>query len=139
MNKALVAKMTWEIASNANKLWVQVFKKKYVKYRNFMKMPSPKGASWDAQSIFECRDVVKKGMCHKIGNGLNTWIWEDPQIPNETNLILQRRNGASLEAHLVAELIDQDTRQRDRVKLHELFKPNTVTKILAIHLTQLSQ
>ena len=81
MNKALVAKMTWEIASNTNKLWVQIFIKKLVKHRNFMKMPSPKRASWASQSIFECRDVVKKGMCHKMGNGLNTWIWEDPQIP----------------------------------------------------------
>ena len=139
MNIALVAKMTWEIASNADKLWVQIFKKKYVKHRNFMKMHSPKGASWAAQSIFECRVVVKKGMCHKIGNGLNTWIWEDLWIPNETNLIPQRRNGASIEAHLVAELIDQDTRQWDRGKLHELFEPNTVNKILAIHFTQLSQ
>ena len=26
MNKALVVKMTWEIASNANKLWVQILK-----------------------------------------------------------------------------------------------------------------
>ena len=34
MNKALVAKMTWEIASNANKLWVQIFKKKYVNCHN---------------------------------------------------------------------------------------------------------
>ena len=135
MNKALVAKMTWEIASNVNKLWVQIFKKKYVKHTNFMKMPSPKGASWVAQSIFEYSDVVKKGMCHKIGNVLNTWIQEDPWIPNETNLILQRRNGASLETHLVAELIDQDIGQWDRGKLHELFEPNIVTKILAIHLT----
>ena len=39
----------------------------------------------------------------------------------------------------MAELIDQDTRQWDRGKLHELFEPNTVTKILAIYLTQLPQ
>ncbi|KAK7832800.1 putative ribonuclease h protein [Quercus suber] len=139
MNKALVAKMAWEIVSNVDKRWVQIFKKKYVKHRNFMNMPSPKGASWAAQSIFECRVVVKKGMCHKIGNGLNTWIWEDPWIPDETNLIPRRRNGATLEAQLVAEMIDQDTRQWDRGKLHELFEPNTVTKIMAIHINQLSQ
>ena len=62
-----------------------------------------------------------------------------PLDSNEANLIPQRRNGASLEAYLVVELIDQNTRQWDRGKLHELFELDTVTKILAIHLTQLSQ
>ena len=102
-------------------------------------MPSPKAASWAPQSIFDCRDVVKKGMCHKISNGLNTWIWEDHWIPNEPNLIPLRRNGASLEAHLVAELIDQDTRRWDGEKFYELFEPDIVAKILTIYLTQLSQ
>ena len=32
MNKALVAKMSWEIVSNADKLWMKVFQKKYVKF-----------------------------------------------------------------------------------------------------------
>ena len=40
---------------------------------------------------------------------------------------------------MVVELIDQNTRQWDRGKLHKLFELDTVTKILAIHLTQLSQ
>ena len=31
MNKALVAKMSWKIVKNADKLWVTVFQKKYVK------------------------------------------------------------------------------------------------------------
>ena len=32
MNKALVAKMSWEIVSNADKLWMKVFQKKYVNF-----------------------------------------------------------------------------------------------------------
>ena len=87
MNKALVAKMTWEVASNVDKMWVKVFKKKYVRSKKFMRMSMPKVASWSCQSIFGGREVIKKGLCHRIGNGLNTWIWEDPWIPNEPNLI----------------------------------------------------
>ena len=68
MNRALVAKLTWEVASNAKKLWVKMFQKKYVRGKNFMKMPMPKSISWSSQSIFGCRDVVKKGFCHKIGS-----------------------------------------------------------------------
>ena len=46
MNKALVAKMTWDVVNNSNKIWVMAFKKKYVRNRNFMKMSISKGVSW---------------------------------------------------------------------------------------------
>ena len=111
MNKALVAKLTWEVVSNADKMWVKVFKKKYVSSKNFMRMSVSKVALWSCQNIFGGREVVKKGLCHRIGNELNTSIWEDPWIPNEPNLIPQVRSGATCEAHLVVDLIDQDSRQ----------------------------
>ena len=60
MNKALVAKMTWEVASNVDKMWVRVFKKKYVRSKKFMKLSMPKAASWSCQSIFGGREVIKK-------------------------------------------------------------------------------
>ena len=111
MNKALVAKMTWEVASDADKMWVRVFNKKYVRSKIFMRMSVPKAASWSCQSIFGGREVIKKGLCHRIGNGLDTWIWEDPWIPNEPRLIPQVRSEVTREAYLVADLIDQDSRQ----------------------------
>ena len=45
MNKALVAKLTWEVVSNEDKTWVTVLKKKYVRNRNFIKISMPKNAS----------------------------------------------------------------------------------------------
>ena len=42
MNKALVAKMSWEIVSNADKLWMKVFQKKYVKFFFFHEDPYAK-------------------------------------------------------------------------------------------------
>ena len=50
--------------------------------------------------------MIKKGLCNRIGNGLNTWIWEDPWIPNEPSLIPQARSGVTREAYLVVDLID---------------------------------
>ena len=138
MNKALVAKMTWEVASNADKMWVRVFNKKYVRSKIFMRMSVAKVASWSCQSIFGGRKVIKKGLCHRIGNGLNTWIWEDPWIPNEPSLIPQARSGVTREAYLVADLIDQDSRQWDRGLLSDLFEPATINRILSIHLSQQS-
>ena len=134
MNKALVAKLTWEVVSNEDKTWVTMLKKKYVRNRNFIKISMPKNASWASQSIFAYRVVIKKGMCHRIGNRFNTWIWEDPWIPNEPGFISQARSGAIDNVHLVANLIDQDTRKWDRGKLSILFEPTTVNRILNIHL-----
>ena len=48
MNRVLVAKLTWEVASNAEKPWVKMVQKKYVRGKNFMKMPMPKSISWSS-------------------------------------------------------------------------------------------
>ena len=45
MNKALLVKMTQEVVSNFDKLWIEVFKKKYVQNKNFTRMPMLKGVS----------------------------------------------------------------------------------------------
>ena len=86
-------------------------------------------------SIFECRKVISKGLCHRNGNGLNTWIFEDPWVLNEPGFIPQTRSDISIDVHLVVDLINQDTRQWDRGKLSILFEPPTVSKILNIHLS----
>ncbi|KAK9995936.1 hypothetical protein SO802_020622 [Lithocarpus litseifolius] len=88
-------------------------------------MPIPKGASWASQSIFECKNVISKGLCHKIGNGLNTWIFENPWVPNEPGFIPQARSSISIDVHLVTDLIDQDIKQWDKGKLSILFQPPT--------------
>ncbi|KAK9983250.1 hypothetical protein SO802_032775 [Lithocarpus litseifolius] len=88
--------MTWDVVNDSDKMWVLAFKKKYVRNINFMKMPILKGASWASQSIFECKKVI------------------NPWVPNKPGFIPQKRSGNSTDVHLVADLINQDTRQWDR-------------------------
>ena len=52
--------MTWEVVSNVDKMWVRMFKKKYVRSKKFTRMSVPKAASWSCQSIFGGREVIKK-------------------------------------------------------------------------------
>ena len=136
MNRALVAKLTWEVASNAKKLWVKMFQKKYVRGKNFMKMPMPKSISWSSQSIFGCRDVVKKGFCHKIGSEWNTWILENPWVPEESDFTPKVKSGVVLTEYLVANLNDQDSLQWDRGKLAELFIPKLIGFLEFIYHTE---
>ena len=51
MNRALVEKLTWDVASNADNPWVEIFKKKNVRGRNFMKMYQKKKPSGQAEAI----------------------------------------------------------------------------------------
>ena len=119
---------------------VKMFQKKYVRGKNFMKMPMPKSISWSSQSIFGCRDVVKMGLCHKIWNGWSTWILDDPWVLEKPNFTPKVKSGVVLSEHLVANLIDQDTRQWDRGKLAKLFILELVNRILGIYLSyQVSQ
>ena len=84
-------------------------------------------------------NVIKKRMCYRIGNGLNTWILEDPWIPNEPRFIPQAKSGISMDVHLMTDLIDGDTKQWHRGKLISLFEPLIVSKILNIQLPHIAQ
>ncbi|KAL0014567.1 hypothetical protein SO802_001636 [Lithocarpus litseifolius] len=126
MDRALVAKLTWEVASDAEKPWVKMFQKKYVRGKNFMKMPMPKSIYWSSQSIFGYRDVVKKGLCHKIGSGWNTWIFDDHWVPEELDFTPKVKSEVILSEHLLANLIDQDSRQWDRAIVGRDYKGDLI-------------
>jgi hypothetical protein len=44
-NKALISKLTWDVATNANKQWVIMLKNKYLRGQDFFFMQPPKQAS----------------------------------------------------------------------------------------------
>lgn len=77
-NKAQIAKLGWAVVSSEDRLWVRLLRFKYlghVPLRNHL--PSSK-ASWVWQGITQCKDLVLKGACLMIGNGVGIDIWEDP-------------------------------------------------------------
>ncbi|XP_030924951.1 uncharacterized protein LOC115951982 [Quercus lobata] len=79
-------------------------------------MQFPKSASWAAISIFKCRDVLRNGLCHKIGNEWGTCMWEDPWFPKIPRFIPTSSNDTSSSDVYVACLVDHDSRQWDHVK-----------------------
>ena len=70
MNKVLVAKMTWDVVNNSDKMWVMAFKKKYVENRNFMKMPILKGASWASQVSLSAGRLLVRGCAIEMAMAL---------------------------------------------------------------------
>jgi hypothetical protein len=60
--KSLISKLTWDVATNANKQWVIMYREKYLWGQDFIYMQPPKQASPICQGIFKCR----KNLPHHI-------------------------------------------------------------------------
>ncbi|XP_056697560.1 uncharacterized protein [Spinacia oleracea] len=74
-NLAFIAKLGWAILTKPNKLWVKVFKEKYIKKSNFMDCISNGNHSPLWRDILKGRSVLQKGLIINIGNGKNTSLW----------------------------------------------------------------
>ena len=82
-NQALLTKLAWEVPKNEDKLWVKIFRRKYLKVGSFTNIRPPKQVSWICKSLFSCNKLIKKGMCYKVGDGRSINIWDDPWVPKE--------------------------------------------------------
>lgn len=68
-NKALIAKLGWNLITAENKLWVPAIKAKYFPHFSFMKCRKTGGCSWLWTSVLKTRSLLVKGVCFKIGKG----------------------------------------------------------------------
>lgn len=76
-NNALLAKLAWQLVTNANKLWVTVIKEKYIKDRNFFTAPVPPDASWSWRNIVKGQSTIELGATWRVGNGRSFNFWSD--------------------------------------------------------------
>ncbi|XP_056698695.1 uncharacterized protein [Spinacia oleracea] len=74
-NLSFMAKLGWTILTCPHKLWVRVFKEKYIKKSNFMDCIPNSSHSPLWRDILKGREVLKKGMIVNIGNGKSTSLW----------------------------------------------------------------
>lgn len=84
MNKALVLKVIWKLASNADAQWVQLLQAKYY----------PRGAFWSTQRNTRCsklwrnlmhlRPFLQHHICWKIGSGFDIPLYSQPWFPGWT-------------------------------------------------------
>lgn len=68
-NRALLAKQGWPIIHFPNSLLAQVLKSRYFKHYNVMEAGLGSNASFVWRSIMWSRDLIKKGLCWRVGNG----------------------------------------------------------------------
>ena len=85
------------------------------------------------RSLLAAREIIKEGSRWKVGNGrkigvfTHRWLSHSPVPLNEPLLNMR-----------VCDLIEQDTRQWDRGKIHSTFAHRTCTEILSMPLDNLN-
>lgn len=121
VNKALVMKTMWKLATGANMLWAHLMQAKYY----------PRGALWSTQRRTNCsklwkqlmdlRSVLINHICWKVGSGEQISLYSQPWFPGWTGL--KATNKRQREA-TVASLLNPGMRSWNFAALQEVFGYN---------------
>lgn len=134
-NDALLAKQGWRLMTSQTSLVYSTFKAKYFPYIDFLHATQGSNPRYLWTSIHSTRELLISGCRRRIGNGVETLIWEDKWLADcPYNIQCDRHDGCIL--MWVAQLWDLDTHNWDRNKLDQCFPPQIADKIEGIPLPQ---
>jgi len=127
----MLAKQVWRLAENQPSLFHRFFKEKFF----------PNGSIFDAKvgsgsfawrSILKGRDIVRKGLQWRVGNGTLIWIYHDSWLPDPYNKkVVSPRVFLGDDAQ-VAVLIDKEQRCWLQEAVDNLFLPHEAAAIKSI-------
>lgn len=133
-NLVLLGKQIWRIIFYPNSLLSRVCKAKYFPHTDVLQASPNSSASFTWKSICSALEVIRKGVCWRVGNGLNIDIWKDGWIPRDTCFTPITLN---LKQHInmkVATLIDLSSGTWDEEIISEMFWNYDMEQILRISL-----
>jgi hypothetical protein len=81
LNQALLAKLTWWVASGRDSICIRALRSKYKVNEDWMDSEPRKNASHLWRAIEKMRLVIKMGACFIVGNGDSIDMWKDPWVP----------------------------------------------------------
>lgn len=82
MNLALLAKLSWKIASGEDNICVRMLRARYLKWQSFFEYLLKKGCSVVWQGIIHAGKALKLGACYKIADGFSINMWIDLWVPS---------------------------------------------------------
>ncbi|XP_024178139.1 uncharacterized protein LOC112184080 [Rosa chinensis] len=129
-NLAMLAKQGWRLVTNPTSLIARLFKARYFPNCSFWEAGLGDSPSFSWRSILNGRPVLKAGIQWKIGDGQSVSIWHDRWILVHHPIHLQQP--ATTDFHLVADLINQETREWIPASVYALFPSDIASKILCI-------
>lgn len=131
-NQALVAKQGWRVIQSPNSLVSKVLQARYFKNSNFLSASLGSNPSFIWRSILWGREVIKRGIRWRVGNGKKISVYEDNWLPRP-DAFKPISPPALPKDSVVADLLN-DMNQWDEDKLNHYFMHEDTAVILKIPL-----
>jgi hypothetical protein len=132
-NQALLARQAWGLIERPDSLCARVLKAKYYPNGYLLDTAFPVNQSITWKAIVHGLELLKKGVCWRVGSGNLIRIWRDPWIPRGWS---RRPTGKRRPNRLkwVSQLINSDTMSWKEEVVRDLFRAHDVEQILSIKL-----
>uniref|UniRef100_A0A2N9EYL8 Reverse transcriptase domain-containing protein n=1 Tax=Fagus sylvatica TaxID=28930 RepID=A0A2N9EYL8_FAGSY len=133
VNMALIAKLSWMVASKRNSICMELLRKKYKVRKDWLSKEPMKTASPIWRAIEKAKKIVLKGACYMVGDGNSINIWKDPWVPwLEDFKPKPKDDSIQLNPQMVSSLIDQNAHKWKLEALEQLFDQESVEAISRI-------
>ena len=133
-NKALLAKQVWQMLKYPESLCHRVFKARFFLDCSILEATRSTNGSYACKSILSARDVVRKGMVWRIGDGKMVSIKEDKWLPDKVYRTVSSPI-PFIPPDEVSMLIDTETGAWKEEEVRHMFLPHEAKNISSIPLS----
>ncbi|CAN1785001.1 Putative ribonuclease H protein At1g65750 [Linum perenne] len=138
-NLALLAKQAWNLINNPDSLVSRIYKAKYYPRGSYLTARKASNPSMVWQSLWHAKELVKRGIRWRIGNGENIRIWSDPWLNEEDTCFLTSTRPGALADLKVNDLWIPGTKEWDIELIEELFNERDATSIVKLPLNEANE
>lgn len=135
-NVAMLTKQGWCLIKNTSSLVAQVYRDIYFRNSEFLNAKLGISPSYIWQSVMLARDLLKKGLQWRVGNGNDIGIWGEKWLPTPFTKCVQSPVKRSWADMKVNKLIVTNTNSWDEDLIRELFRPEEAEVIVRIPLSR---
>ncbi|XP_057250731.1 uncharacterized protein LOC130591430 [Beta vulgaris subsp. vulgaris] len=136
-NVALQMKLLWKLIKLKDNLWVNLVKKKYIKFQDILTHKVSSVASWQWKKLMSIWPLFKKGLRWQVGNGRDISFWDDNWVfQYPIRMVVSPLPGP--ENFRVSDLMDEFGGW-DRIKIGLLVPSHIVSRICSYYLPSSSQ
>ena len=134
-NDSLLAKQVWRMINHPDSLCHRVFKARFFPDCSILEAKESTTGSYAWKSILSARDVIRKGMVWRIGNGSSVRIKEDKWLPDKTHRGVVSPMPTIEPGARVNTLIKAETGEWNTPEIQRLFLPHEAATICGIPLS----
>ncbi|GAU50179.1 hypothetical protein TSUD_408720, partial [Trifolium subterraneum] len=129
-NKAMVAKQVWNIVQNPNSLVAKLIKARYFPHSSLIEAPLGYNPSFAWRSMWQARQILSLGCRWRIGSGDNIRVMHDPWLRGSANRWVPSPQPAGVFQLSVRDLLHENYKAWNIVKVRNLFSKDVAEKIL---------